>query len=367
MVADNEVKDLGAKRPRSLLEKAFGIAGGMAATAWIFALFLRVIDTISRVQTVLALEPYVHYLVTWWTQLIELAMAVTLIVVATRIEQTRETEDAPRIILLGTREPTPIKRHWLWMKVAGAGTLIAAFAAVGVFLIVGYSRQTSEHASGAIAQSRSVPVTRTSAAPTRNSTSAGVVKAHSASPPKKSVVTRAVQVKSISQPPAILVPANPGPPKVVSRKSSVKYVAQIGGQVVDIKDKAPGTFTVSLAATSNSQYLGNITSADVNNVAEALKKTGKISVFLNRSAGSYNISGNGLGYSLSITQIHPRTIYFFDNRLESACSALRTIVSSIVGKMDCTFVSVQPSKDPSQPNIQHDFLMESGLDMEIDL
>jgi hypothetical protein len=124
---------------------------------------------------------------------------------------------------------------------------------------------------------------------------------------------------------------------------------------------------VSLAATSNGQYLGNITPANVSDVAEALRKTGKISVLLGQSAGSYTISGNGLGYSMSLTQIHPRSIYFFDNRPESACAAVKTIVSSVVGQMDCKFVSVQPSGDPNQPNPAYDFLLQSGLDMEIHL
>lgn len=367
MRKDKEVNQLVPKRPRSLREKTFGIVGGVATVAWIFPVCLRVIDVISRVQTLMALEPYVRYLVTWWAQLIELGAAVTFIVLATRIEHSRETEDAPRIILLETREPIPPKRDWLWMKVAGAGTLFAALAAGGVFLVVKHSRQPSERASGSAVQSQSVPVKSITAAPTRNPTNASEVKTHSASPPKKSVVPPAVQAKSIPQPAVIPVPDNPVHPKVVAGKSLVKYVAQIGGQVVDVKNKLPGMLTVSLAATSNSQYLGNITSADVNKVAEALKKTGKISVFLNQSAGAYSISGNGLGYSLSITQIHPRTIYFFDDRLESACTAVKTIISSIVGQMDCTFVSVQPSNNPNQPNVQHDFLMESGLDMEIDL
>lgn len=106
MGKEREVDQTVPKRPRSVLEKTLGIAGGVAAAAWLFTLFLRIIDVISRVQTVLALEPYVHYLVTWWAQLIELVLAVSFIVVATKIEQLRETEDAPRIILLDTREPT---------------------------------------------------------------------------------------------------------------------------------------------------------------------------------------------------------------------------------------------------------------------
>ena len=177
---------------------------------------------------------------------------------------------------------------------------------------------------------------------------------------KKTVILAAAQDKppaksQASQPPPIVIPV---PDQAIPRatpKSTVKYVARIAGQVVEAKSKTPGMLTVALSTTSNSQYLGNITAGNANDVMEALKKTGKVSVFLNPSAGSYSISGNDLGYSMSITQIHARTIYFFDNKLESACAALNTIISSIVGKMTCQLVSVQPPRRPNQPDIRYDF------------
>lgn len=258
------------------------------------------------------------------------------------------------------------------MKVGAAGILFASLAAGVVFLILKhFSAHIPQNGASsslalksnpalhddAVQASRPIPDTKSSSNPT-----------------KRNVAPRTVLDKSTAQshpsaPGSVVIPI-PGqviPQKSVSGRPSVKYVAQIGGQVVEAKSKVPGTLTVSLSATSNSQYLGNITPADVNNVAQALKKTGKISVLLNQSAGSYSISGNGLGYSMSITQIHPRTIYFFDERLQSACAAVKTIVSSIVGQMDCKFISVQPLQDPNQPNPAYDFLMQSGLDMEIDL
>ncbi len=152
-----------------------------------------------------------------------------------------------------------------------------------------------------------------------------------------------------------------------SERPAVKFVASIDGQAVQASSKAPGTLIVSLAMTSNSQYLGSVTSTDLSNVAEALKKTGKITLFMNKSAGSYQIRGNDLGYSLSITQIHPRTIYYFDTKLDGACAALKTIISGIVGQMDCKYVSIQASSDPSQPNVAYEFVTQSGLDMEVDL
>jgi len=281
MGQDKDGNQLGPKRPRSLLEKGFGIAGGIAAAAWIFTLFLRIIDAIARVQTVMALEPYVRYLVTWWAQLIELALAVSFIVVATKIEQSRETEDAPRIILLDTQEPTPVQRDWLWMKVTAAGTLLAGLAAGGVFLSV---KRSSAHIPQNVAGSglalKSKPALQADAAqatePNRDTKS-------SSNPAKRNVAPKTVPDKSTAQSPpsppvsvVIPVPDQVIPPRAASGKSAVKYVAQIGGQVVEAKSKAPGTLTVSLAATSNSQYLGNITSANVSDVAESLRKTGKI-------------------------------------------------------------------------------------------
>ena len=358
------------KRPRSPREKILGIIGGVAATAWIFTFFLRVIDSISRVQTLMSLGPYVHYLITWWAQLIELFVAVTSIVLATRIEQARETADAPRIILLATREPTPIKRDRLWMKVTAIGILLAASAAVAVFVGVRHSKQTTQIAS---VRSKSGSASQPGAAPSQSPTHSSEANTAPANPQKKNTKPHPVQTKSVSPsttprstPIVIPVPDRPHSPKAPG-EISVKYVASIDGQVVQASSKAPGKLTVALAVTNNSTYLGKVSSTDLDNVAEALKKTGKIDVFINKSAGSYSISGNGLGYSLSITQIHPKTIYFFDNRLESACAAVKTILSPIVGQMDCTSISVQPSSDPNQPNPQYDFLRQSGLDMEIDL
>lgn len=368
---DGYVDRLAPKRPRSFWERIFGIVGGVATVAWIFQVCLRVIDAISRVQTLMAVEPYVHYLLTWWAQLIELGAAVTFIVLATRIEHSRETEDAPRIILLETREPTPPKRDWLWMKVAGAGILFAALAAGCVFLVVKPSGQAIRSARGAdLAQKSNSPQTNAAQAskPDREK------KSFATNPRPKNVTPTTLQNKSTTQsrpsqsvPVTIPVPDKPVASRPTSGKSSVKYVAAIDGQVVQANSKLPGMLTVSLGVTSNSRYLGKISPTDVDNVAEALKKTGKISLFLNKSPGSYSIRGNDLAYSLSITQIHPETIYFFDTRLESACTALKTIISSIVGQVNCKFTPVQPSSDPNEPNVQYDFLTQSGLDMEVDL
>jgi hypothetical protein len=362
---DKEISQLVPKRPRSVREKIFGIVGGVATFAWIFPMCLRIIDAIGRVQILMALEPYTHYLVTWWVQLIELGAAVTFVVLATRIEHSRETEDAPKIILLETRKPTPIKRDWLWMKVTAGGGLFAAVVATIVFLAVRHNPAAQT------AQTKMGPSVAPKAIPVPDNKPAGNAKLPS-SQVKRSTIPVTAQDKPVnksqaSQPPPIVIPVPDRAVPKAATKSTVKYVAQIAGQVVEAKNKTPGMLTVALSTTSNSQYLGNITNANVNDVVEALKKTGKVSVLLNPSAGNYSINGNGLGYSMSITQIHARTIYFFDDRLESACAALSAIVSSIVGKMTCQIVSVQPPSDPNQPNIQYDFLVQSGLDMEIDL
>jgi hypothetical protein len=162
----------------------------------------------------------------------------------------------------------------------------------------------------------------------------------------------------------IPLPDRPFAPKSVGGKSTVKYVATIDSQIVQASDKAPGTLYVSLVVANNSKYLGNISATDVENVAEALRKTGKVSVFINKSGG-YGIKGNDLPYSTSLTPVHPRTIYFFDSTLDGTCAALKTIISGIVGQMNCKFMSIAASSDPNEPKIDHDFLVQSGLDMEI--
>src|ERR1700693_4029946 len=203
MVGDKRGRQLVPKRPRSLPETIFGIVGGVATFAWIFEVCLKIIDAVGRVQTVMALGPYAHYLDKWWIQPIELVAAAIFIVLATRIEQSRETEDAPKIILLETREPTPIKRDWLWMKVALSGTVLAALAAGGVSLVVQYHKhisqqQTAHSIPGGNSDLRANPVPQASAGQLGEPTQE--TKARAANPPKNDVATAPSTVRNKSTP-----------------------------------------------------------------------------------------------------------------------------------------------------------------------
>ncbi len=159
------------------------------------------------------------------------------------------------------------------------------------------------------------------------------------------------------------IPKTPGRP--AGENPKVVYVAMIDNQIIKASSKPSGTLYVSLRVTASSKYLGTVQQKDIDNVKEMLAKTGKITVFGN-STGSYTISGNDLKYSINLTPTHARTIYFLDKNLESTCMEIGASLESLLGgQMACKFQPINPSTDPLEPNVTYDFLIASGLDMEI--
>jgi len=116
----------GAGKPNKAQEKAAGIVGATLAAGWVFDAAVHLLDWISRSQTIAALDPYVHYLVTPWALLTQFIAAVGLLFYATRLEHFREADEVPLIILAYTEPPKP-KKHWLWLKV-GIGSAAASLA-----------------------------------------------------------------------------------------------------------------------------------------------------------------------------------------------------------------------------------------------
>jgi hypothetical protein len=201
MVKDREDKRQELKSPRSTGEKLAGAVAGIFTFSGVFVLVLRIIDSISRVQTLATLEPYIHYLLTWWGQLIELGTAVFLVVCATRIEQAREKADAPRIILPYSRQPDPIERHRLWIKLA-AGCIIVAFLCAGSTALI-LSRHSTKNHDGEVSVTSNL-VRTTPAVPPENTPAPGKPKSqkHADKKARSSTHTTALptgQVVSIAE------------------------------------------------------------------------------------------------------------------------------------------------------------------------
>ena len=141
-------------------------------------------------------------------------------------------------------------------------------------------------------------------------------------------------------------------------------VAKINEKIVRAGDKATGTLYVALALGSVAKYRGTFTQATLDTVAAALTQTGKISIFI-VNGGTYTVGVGDTNYGVGLTEMRAKTIFYFDPRLESACMAIKSIISSIVGPMNCQSSEFPAPKDPNELSIQYDFLTLSGLDMEV--
>jgi len=316
----------------------------------------------------MSLGPYIRYLGNPLVQLGEVLGAVGLLVWATRLEQARETEAAPRIILpYGTGEPERPKRHWFWVKIGGILAVIAV-----IFITVS---ALSHHIPSKKAQLAVVD------SPKENTTPIPPTATPGTSPSvHRPTINPKAEGTQISQPttsnakpkpeqsdkpaPAPVLDLPKALPSKPTQQSTVVYTATINNQTVKGGDKPHGALYVSLRVTPSSKYTGAINQAEVESIRDTLTKTGKVTVFVN--TGAYTVSSNGLEYGVNLSPAHARTIYYFDSSLDSTCSAIKNSIESIVGgQMACKFLLIEPSKDPLEPNIAHDFLVASGIDMEI--
>jgi hypothetical protein len=112
-------------------ERAYGISGSVLAGPWVFVAVWHLIDWIGRAQTAMAITPHLGVLVNPLATLLELIGAVGLLFYATRLEHAREADDAPRIIMPFALPEKP-RRHWFWLKVATAISVLACAGAVVV-------------------------------------------------------------------------------------------------------------------------------------------------------------------------------------------------------------------------------------------
>src|ERR1700723_912925 len=345
-----------AETPKVLRERTVGITGILIG---ILLMVLRVLDWISRGETLMSLNPYIHYLERPIPQIFEILLVVGLLIWATKLEQAREDDDVPRIMLpYGNREPAKPQSHWFWVK---SGIVFAVVCLVVIGISARVHRTPPKDQIAAATPSEKPKPLGSSPPDTHPTKLASPQPQHTKTPPKDAPTQ--TSENPTHKPLVLNIPNTPVRPAGETPK--VVYVAMIDNQTIKASSKPSGTLYVSLRVTSSSKYLGIVQQKDMDNVKEMLAKTGKITVFEN-STGNYSISGNGLNYSINLTPTHARTIYFFDKNLESTCMEIEASLESLLGsQIACKFQPINPSTDPLEPNVMYDFLIASGLDMEI--
>jgi hypothetical protein len=128
--------------PKKKLER---IAGIMGAIFIMVEVGIKLLDWISRAQTVMTLNPLLPYLATPYGVGGALIVGFILVIWATRLEQTREENDAPRIITdFNSRKPSPIRRHWFWAKLTG---ILVVLSLIVVFVSIWIEPKRSSHAT----------------------------------------------------------------------------------------------------------------------------------------------------------------------------------------------------------------------------
>lgn len=129
--------------PNRKIEQTTGIAGGVAVVLWMFNAGVRIIDWISRGQTMMTLDPYLHYVVTPAALVLELLGMALLLFYATRLEHVRELDEAPRVVL-AYEEPQQPKRHWFWIRIGSSLALVSALGALTVFVATRHHRSPAQ-------------------------------------------------------------------------------------------------------------------------------------------------------------------------------------------------------------------------------
>jgi hypothetical protein len=150
----------------------------------------------------------------------------------------------------------------------------------------------------------------------------------------------AAKVSDKTLPPApVIIPIPDHQPIPKSPENSAQPTADIGGQPVRANDKPPGTLYVSVRFSEVTRYRGTLdenTTRDA--VKVALEKTGKIKVFLgNNAIGRPGQRRYGVG---NLAPDKRQTVYYFSKTLEDACTAIKGIISGVIGAaMECTLIA----------------------------
>jgi hypothetical protein len=348
------------KRPT---ERLAGIVALFCAAPWTFKGVLMILDWISRVQTVVAVEPHLWIFGTPLGFAVEFLVLISSLFYATRLEHSREIDETPRVILAYSNPAQPKNRR-IWIKLTGGMILLSAFAALLVFLY-----QSNRRVKAAIVR----PLAPMPVVPKSPSTPPSSIPKH---PPDKeekpagSAPSKGERQarKPLDPPvspapkPTIEIPVpNQTATKPLERHDQIIPVARINQLPVRAGEKPPGKRYLVLRLSEVSIYRGSITENDLKTVKIALEKTGTIAVF----TGDYTLEAGNKTYSIgSLADGDELTTYYFDPSLASSCSAVQSIISSLVGKPMKCHLRDDLRPDPGRLNTLLDFLNLTGIDFE---
>ena len=138
------------------IETTVGTGGAVFVGPWVFFGVWRLIDLIGRTQTTLAMAPYLAILASPIAFVIEFIGAVGLLYYATTLEQSRESKAAPRIIRPYSESTKP-KRHWFWLKVAIAVSVLSSCGAVLAFLFLRHPAPANSQVAARIVTNANMP------------------------------------------------------------------------------------------------------------------------------------------------------------------------------------------------------------------
>ncbi len=287
----------------------------------------------------------------------ELVAAVGLLFYATRLEQSREADEAPRIIRPWTVPEKP-KRHWFWLKIAMTSCFVAVGAAIAVTAFFGNRPLLP------VPKITSPPPSVRAPIPTSTTSSARPKRIYDETRPPKAMdaAEKNTETPRTARPVDIPVPSQPASP--LPKFSPVHLEPSIGGVSVRAVNKPAGTLYATIRFSSVSRYRAELDESTTLEAAKAaLEKTGNVTVFL----GDYSIKSKNRDYSIGgIGPSIPKSVYYFTKDNAAACAAIQSIISGIIGSpMNCGLQELPESSDPNALNIQRDFWLATGLDIEV--
>jgi hypothetical protein len=152
------------------------------------------------------------------------------------------------------------------------------------------------------------------------------------------------------------------------RKEVGQTIAIIGDSTVKAGDKPPGKLYVSLSLSAVSKYRGDADEKTVEAVRAALDGTGRLVVFPRVSAYDIGTPTSSQKFGIgSLGSGNAKGIAYFDDALKDSCTAIQKLISDIImATMSCEGVPLPALlTGPNDLNLQRDFRLASGLDLEI--
>jgi len=188
------------------------------------------------------LNPYVHYLVSPWALLAEMSCVACLLFYATRLEQIRAADEAPRIIRPYTIPEKP-KKHIFWIKTALCSAGTATILAVVVVAVVHHNSkvQLSKVEPGDNSKKRDI-----NPEPAKNNPQKSLPRKRPSSPPVNTAPTKGGGAKASGQPITSALSANPvGTSHITSPTPTVSAPPSITLPAPDAPISCPGNLAAN--------------------------------------------------------------------------------------------------------------------------